>query len=290
MSEDRFRLPTEIPLEIYPSPEEFVEEAKSIVREAGEKGIVLRVMGGLGIYILIQNTEYEDLWRRLERLGERVFTDIDLAGYGKDRERILRFLTEERASCVYQIWRPSLYYYRGSRYIFYGCPEGCEFPKGKGCKIPMVEVFFDRLQMNHTIEFKGRLEHGEYALPLTEILLTKLQIVKINEKDIKDAIVLLSAFEVGSSDKEGINGDYIASLMSKDWGFYYTFTTNLRKVKEYATNKYRDKLSEDNVKKVSDRVDHLLKLIENRPKSMGWKLRAKVGPKKKWYNEVDDWY
>jgi|Deesub1362A_J573_1020465.scaffolds.fasta_scaffold00003_283 hypothetical protein len=290
MSEDNFRLPTEIPLEIYPSPEEFVEEAKSIVREAEEKGIVLRVMGGLGIYILIQNTEYEDLWRRMERLGERVFTDIDLAGYGKDRERVLKFLTEERSSCVYQIWRPSLYYYRGSRYIFYGCPEGCEFPKGKGCKIPMVEVFFDRLQMNHTIEFKGRLEHGKYALPLTEILLTKLQIVKINEKDIKDAIVLLSAFEIGSSDKEGINGDYIAGLMSKDWGFYYTFTTNLKKVREYVTNRYRDKLSEDNVKKVSERIDHLLKLIEDKPKSMGWKLRAKVGPKKKWYNEVDDWY
>ena len=290
MSEDNFKLPTEIPLEIYPSPEEFVEEAKNVVEEAGKRKIILRVMGGLAIYILIKDTEYEDLWRRLARLGKRVFTDIDLAGYGKQREKILKFLTKERSACRYNVWKPSLYYYRGTRYIFYGCPEGCEINGAKGCKIPMLEIFFDKLQMNHTIPFKGRLESGKYTLPPTEILLTKLQIVHINEKDIKDAIVLLDAYEIADSDKGAIDGKYISDIMSKDWGFYYTFTTNLNKVKEFAVEKYSNKLSNSDLERVSLRVNQLLDMIEKKPKSMGWKMRARVGPKKKWYNEVDEWY
>jgi len=217
--EFKFKLPTEIPLDIYPKPEEFISEAKSIVEEAQSKGIILRVMGGMGIYILIEGSEIENLWRRLGRLGERVFTDIDLAGYGKQRERTLKFLTEERNGPLYIIWQPSLYYYRGTRYIFYGDPEGGEINGKKIGRIPMVEVFFDQLKMNHIIPFKGRLEKEKYTLHPTELLLTKLQIVKINEKDIKDAIVLLRAFDIGHTDKGLINGDYIANIMSRDWGF-----------------------------------------------------------------------
>ncbi len=285
----RFRLPTEIPLEVYPKPEEFVNEAKSIVEEAEENNIILRVMGGLAIYILIQGSKYEDTWRNLARLGERVFTDIDLASYGKYRKAVLEFFTKKRKKCRYEVFQQSLYYYRGTRYIFYGCPEGCMIRGYQGCRIPMVEVFFDKLEMNHIIPFKNRLEICKYTLSPTDILLTKLQIVKINEKDIKDAITLLLAYDIGSTDDNMINGKYIAKLMSQDWGFYYTFTTNLKKVKEFS-GKYSDKLSESEISIVSSRVDKLLDMIEKEPKSLGWKMRARVGTKKKWYNEVDEWY
>jgi len=284
----RIKLPTEIPIEIYPKPMEFVEEAISIVEEAQKRNIVMRVMGGLGIYILIRGTEYEELWKKMERLSERVFTDIDLAAYGKDRSRILKYLSEEREKGIYIIWQPSLAYYAGKRYIFYGSPEKQEY-KGKIVgRIPMIEVFFDKLQMNHEIDFKGRLEKGKYTLPPTELLLTKLQIVKINEKDIKDSIILLSAFEIEDSDN-GINGKHIAKIMSNDWGFYYTFTTNLSKVKDYVISKCEDKMNSEEKRKVTERIDRLIKIIEDEPKSMGWKMRARIGTSKKWYNDVEEW-
>lgn len=284
-----FRLPTEIPIEIYPKPYEFIEEGISIVEEAQKKGIIMRVMGGLGIYILIRGTEYEDLWCKMGRLGERVFTDIDLAAYGKDRDKILKYLTEERGKGIYIALRQSLVLYAGKRYIFYGSPERLEY-KGKIVgRIPMIEVFFDKLQMNHVIPFKGRLEKGKYTLPPTELLLTKLQIVKLNEKDIKDSIVLFAAFNIVNSD-EGINGDYIAEIMSNDWGFYYTFTTNLNKVKEYVIVKCDEKAINEKVKRIiTDRIEKLHKKIEDKPKSMNWKMRAKIGTSKKWYNEVEEW-
>ena len=77
--------------------------------------------------------------------------------------------------------------------------------------------------------------------------------------------------------------------MSKDWGFYYTFTINLKKVKEASLDWYKELLSEKDRRIVSERIDALLNMIEKKPKSFGWKMRARVGPRKKWYNEVDEW-
>ena len=98
--------------------------------------------------------------------------------------------------------------------------------------------------------------------------------------------MLLREHEIGSSDNETINGEYIAKIMSKDWGFYYTSTTNLNKVKallgEYEVLTAADR------EVISGRVDTLLGMIEKEPKSVGWKVRAKVGTKKQWYNDVEE--
>jgi len=264
-----FRLPSEIPDEEWPQPGEFVDESKRIVDFAQEKGVTLRVMGGLAIYLRCK--EYEELWKGLKRLGKKVFTDIDLAGYGKHRTKILKIMEE----LGYDIWKLSLQRFAGRRYIFYGG------------RIPMVEVFFDRLQMNHVIEFKGRLEKDKYTLPLAELLMMKLQIVQINEKDIKDSIILLRAYDIGEDDTV-INGKYIAKVLAKDWGFYYTFTNNLEKVKSKLQD-YQSILSESDIDIVKNRIEKLRDIIEREPKSLGWKMRAKLGTKVKWYEEVEDW-
>lgn len=265
----RFRLPTEIPLEEYPSPEEFIQEAITCVEEAEKRGIILRVMGGMAIYM--HSRQYEDLWKKLGRLGKRVFTDIDFASYGKFRNKIMKFL-EERGYMLHQ--RAMLGMAR-ERLIFFGE------------RIPMVEVFFDRLRMNHIIEFKNRLEVDKPTIPLAELLLQKIQIVHINEKDIKDAIVLIRAHEIGESDEETINAKRIAKIMANDWGFYYTSTTNLKKIKE-SLDKY-EVLSDEDKEIIRQRIDKLLTYIEKEPKSFKWKMRARIGTKKKWYEDVEEW-
>ncbi len=268
----KYRLPSEIPLEEYPKPEEFIEEAKKLVEDAEKDGIILRVMGGLGIYLHLEEEEHKKLWKKLGRLGGKFFTDIDLASYSKYREKMIQFLTRKG----YGFDPRLLYRYGKKRQIFFGT------------KIPMVEVFFDKLEMCHTISFKGRLEAEKITLPLAELLLEKLQIVKINEKDIKDIIVLLRSHEIGETDKETVNLKIFERAgLNKDWGFYYTVTTNFGKIKSLL-DKY-SVLSDEDRGVVSERIDKILNYLEKLPKTSGWKFRAKIGTKKKWYNDVEDW-
>lgn len=266
---NQFRLPSEIPLEEWPPPSAFIEEAEECVKTASAKSLHLRVMGGLAIFM--HSREFQPLWEKLGRLGKKVFTDIDFVSYGKDRAELIEFFKARN----YYINQKMLYLYGKGRQIYYGE------------KIPMVEIFFDKLEMNHIVNFKNRLDADYPTIPLTELLLQKLQMVKINEKDIKDVIILLRAHEIGTDDKDQINREAVGSHLLSDWGFHYTATTNLKKIKDIL-GQY-SALGDGDIKVVEDRLDDLLDYLENEPKSMKWKMRALVGTKMQWYNEVDEW-
>ena len=266
---NQFRLPSEIPLEEWPPPSAFIEEAEECVKAASAQDLHLRVMGGLAIFM--HSREFQPLWEKLGRLGKKVFTDIDFVSYGKDRAELIKFFKARN----YYINQKMLYLYGKGRQIYYGE------------KIPMVEIFFDKLEMNHIVNFKNRLNADYPTIPLTELLLQKLQMVKINEKDIKDVIILLRAHEIGADDKDQINREAVGSHLLSDWGFHYTATTNLKKIKD-ALRQY-SALGDGDIKVVEDRLDDLLDYLENEPKSMKWKMRALVGTKMQWFNEVDEW-
>jgi hypothetical protein len=169
-----------------------------------------------------------------------------------------------------------LYQFGKSRHIFFGG------------RVPMVEIFYDELAMNHTIPYAGRLEKDSPTVPLGELMLQKLQIVKINEKDVKDLIVLLRAHDIGEKDDQTVNLNVFDFVeMFNDWGWYHTATTNLAKVKAKLAE--YPQLSDEDRKVVSQRIDRLLAHIEAKPKSFKWRMRAKVGTKTMWYNPVDDW-
>lgn len=148
-----------------------------------------------------------------------------------------------------------------------------------------IDVFLDRLEMCHKIDYKKRLEIDNPTVPLAELLLQKMQIIKISEKDIIDTTMLFLAHELGDTDKDTINAKHISQILSKEWGFYYTVTTNLKKVASLMRN--FDVLDESDKDVVSSRIDALIKRLDNEPKSRSWKMRARVGTSKKWYKEVD---
>jgi hypothetical protein len=77
--------------------------------------------------------------------------------------------------------------------------------------------------------------------------------------------------------------------LAEDWGFWYDATSNLNLTKEH-TRKYlgQGKLEPIHAELVCERVDRLLRVIEEQPKSKKWKLRAAVGAKKPWYREVEE--
>ena len=83
--------------------------------------------------------------------------------------------------------------------------------------------------------FKGRLHIDSPTICNTDLLLEKMQIVEINLKDFKDTIVLMLEHPLShqQAGHKSIDTAYIVEMMRQDWGFYYTFTTNLKRVPDY---------------------------------------------------------
>ena len=243
----------------------FVEEATKIVDAAKEKGIALRIMGATAVRIHCSKFSY------LHDALQREITDIDFVGYSKQNSNVLKLLD---ALGYVSDKRMRMFQFMG-RYLF-------ENPTNKR----HIDVFFDKLEFCHTIDFKGRLELDYPTISLSDILLQKMQIVQINEKDIKDVIVMFREHEVGIEGQETINSGYVSDLLSKDWGFWHTVTTNLGKVRTFLLE-YQGLSPEDRAD-ISSKIDRLLEAIDKREKSLGWKMRAKTGTRQRWYREVDE--
>lgn len=241
-----------------------VNAAKKLVDEANKRGLILRLLGAIAFRI--HCPKFGQL------LGKtRNITDIDMVAYSKQVGQVEKFIIESG----YETRPPSIASLAARRRIFYDKKNGIT-----------VDVFLDKLEMCHDIDFKGRLEADYPTIPLAEMLLEKLQIVQINEKDVKDVIVLLREHDISDKDLEAINAKYIAKLLSDDWGFYYTATMNLNRIKSLLDHYIE--LVEDDKKYIEGRIDNLLKIIEEEPKSLRWKMRAKIGTKKQWYKKVEE--
>jgi len=144
-----------------------------------------------------------------------------------------------------------------------------------------VDVFVGSFRMCHEIPLSDRIKPGDKTVPLAELLLTKLQIIELNEKDIRDTVLLLYGHEVADHDDDAVNGRRIAELCASDWGLWRTITANLGRcgdhVAEYA-------LPESEQSRVRDRLKALLAEIEAAPKSRAWRMRDKIGDRKRWYD------
>lgn len=241
-----------------------VNIAKKLVEEANRIGLVLRLLGAIAFRI-----HCPKFGRLLSKT--RGITDIDMIAYGKQVGQLEKFIVESG----YEPRPLSIASLAARRRIFYNKKNDIT-----------IDVFLDRLEMCHDIDFKGRLEADYPTIPLAEMLLEKLQIVQINEKDVKDVIVLLREHEIGDSDEQTINANYIAKLLADDWGFYYTATVNLNKIKNLLDH-YKE-LVENDKKLIESKIDNLLNTIEKEPKSLGWKMRARIGTKKQWYRKVEE--
>jgi hypothetical protein len=241
------------------------ERIISLLETEQNSDITMRLIGALAFY-----TRCVKFHHLQAHLG-RVFSDIDFASYRKQSMRITEFLK----SCGYQEDLQVTQLFGESRLVFHDLDNKRH-----------IDVFLDELRFSHTINLKGRLEKDRVTLPLAELFLEKMQIAKIDEKDLIDTIMLLREFDFGDTDDNQINKRIVLSILSKDWGFWKTVTDNLEKLSGYLEN--REKLAGEDKKIVKGRIDRILTDIEQAPKSMKWKLRSKIGTKVKWYEEVDE--
>jgi hypothetical protein len=144
-----------------------------------------------------------------------------------------------------------------------------------------VDVFVGSFRMCHEIPFSNRLSPGDRTVPLAELVLTKLQIVQLNEKDVRDTVLLFHGHDVSDHDEDAVNADRIGELCANDWGLWRTITGNLARCREHV-GEYA--LTEPDLKRVGDRLTAVLERIEAASKSRSWKLRAKIGERKRWYD------
>lgn len=227
--------------------------------------VIIRLIGALAFRTHCPSYGYIQ-----DKLG-RKFTDFDFVSYPRFVRDVRRVLTElgyEEDKQVTQLF--------GDRRMLFHDPA---FGRH-------ADVFFNVLDFCHTINFVGRLEAEELTVPLAELLLEKMQIVNLNEKDVIDTVMLLREHQVGDSDSETINSTHIANLTARDWGLWKTLTTNLTRMKQLIPQ--MGKLLDEDRKDVLGKIDRLLTRVDIEPKSSGWKMRAKIGEKKKWYRDVEE--
>ncbi len=247
---------------------ELLDLGKQLVEIGAERGVTLRILGHLAI-----RDHVKDHIELLELLNRVPTHDIDFIGYSKEQTQAERMFTD----LGYEV-DPSVAFsqeYGLKRLIFHHHENEI-----------MAEIFLDQLIMSHTLDFRGRLELDHPTISLVDLLLSKLQIQEISGKDIKDMIALFAEHELGSDGRELIDVSYLLRLTRNDWGLFYTAKKNLDLVK-----KYSDQYSVIDAtirQSVKARVDRLTLSMENEPKTFQWKLRAKIGTRLKWYQDVSD--
>ncbi len=235
-------------------PPNALEAASQIIDTAEKSGVRLRLLGGLAFKRLCPSSMNSRYFRENK--------DIDLMGKREDSRKIVKIMEALG-------YKPREIFNKlnmGQRLIYYDMDNRRR-----------VDLFLDEFVMCHKFNFKENILAGTYTLPITQLMMTKLQVVEKTEKEYKDLIVAFYDFDV-TAGADGIRGDEIADLCSKDWGVYTTFMKSL----EALVAKARE-LDDSERDQVVARVQKLVTMMEAEPKSFGWKMRARIGERQRWY-------
>jgi hypothetical protein len=240
-------------------------EVDRVVGAVAGRGRLIRVLGSIGVALHCPDA------RSLLPSFERTYADIDFVAYQRDAKEIAAAIVD----LGYIEDRQVFIFSEGRRAIF-------DHPAAQ----IHLDVFYDRLEFCHVIPLAGRLELDQPTIPLAELLLSKLQIVKLNTKDVVDAILLLLDHPLGESDDDTIDVRRIAALAADEWGLWRTLTMNLEKVATLAAG--YPQLDDAQRSRVAAAVTTLKRAIDDVPKPFAWRMRDRVGDRRQWWTDVDE--
>lgn len=246
---------------------ELEAEARALVAGAAEEGLTLRVVGSAGIRLHCQRCA-----AGMDAVGRRA-KDVDLACRARDR-RGVRALLEARG---YEPDRDLLVATEGTRLSFSHPDRGIE-----------IDLFVERLEFCHTIELGDRLERHPVTLASEDLLLSKLQVHDVTTNDLIDAALLLGVHGVGNDDPDSLDGRYVAQVLSQDWGFHRSATENLDQVERSAISGILAGADPELAERVSQRAAELRAAITAARKSLAWRMRARVGERLQWWEDVNE--
>ena len=241
------------------------EEMQRLVSEAQKQDIFLRLIGGLAFKVHCPHAAHRAL--------EREYPDID-------------FVTDKTSSIKLMDFLPAMGYTPNKtlntlsgdqRQLYYDEVNGRQ-----------IDIFIGDFEMCHKLPMVDRVLHVEpLTIPLAELFMSKAQIVELNRKDVLDLLALLLDHEAGSGDEETINVDVIANLCAKDWGLYTTLSLNVKKLNDILEQRNVD-LDDTQMQRIKQRLTAIQEAMDAAPKTVAWKLRAKVGTRVRWYQEVEE--
>jgi len=239
-----------------------VQEAIQIIQSGDKAGVPLRLLGGLAIRLSSPSSGRNPKLRRS-------YADIDFVGLERDNRKIkeilkkLQYVPDEHFNALHGQTRLNFY------------DQSLQYH---------IDIFLDWFKMCHGLDLRVRLFPSYQTITLVDLLVTKLQIVQLNAKDMMDILALLNDHEVVQGEKpNAIDVDYLSQLTHSDWGLYTTLNDNLKRTRETIP----DFLSETEGVVVAKRITTILDVLEETPKTMRWRLRAKIGRRMEWYELPD---
>jgi hypothetical protein len=236
---------------------DIVAEGERLLGIAADEGVPLRLLGGVAVCLKAPE---------LPPALVREYKDIDFA------------VTKKGGGAADRLLRDAGYEPHVAFNAMHARERGLYYDEENGRQ---VDLFIDSFRMCHEIPLGDRLEVETQTVPLAELMLTKLQIVEVNEKDIRDTVLLFHGHPIADHDDGAVNGAQIAALCASDWGLWRTITANLERCRAHVGDY---ELPDADRERIGARFDKLLERIEAEPKSRGWRRRAKVGERKRWYD------
>jgi hypothetical protein len=242
-----------------PTLEAGQQETRRLIALAQEKGITLRVLGGIAIQLRCPHAAHRALTRS--------YADLDFAVGSKQTRALTGLLTANG----YSANRRFNALHGEKRLLFYDEPRSRQ-----------MDIFVGSFEMCHKLSLDQRLHLHPLTLTPADLLLTKLQIVQLNTKDIQDVLALLLDFPPVESSKlpgEELDVSIIARLCGQDWGWFATVNDNFEQIKGHTS----ELLEVEEAALVNERIEAIQRLLEKSPKSTGWRLRALAGRRIPWY-------
>jgi hypothetical protein len=242
---------------------DIVAEARRMLVAAASARVRLALLGGLAVRLSVPDDH--------EPLFARPYQDIDLFAARSDGRKVRELL--EGLGYEANLTFNALH---GKRRLLYGDPSS-------GRK---VDVFVGQFAMCHQIPLSEPDAASRPCIALAELLLTKLQIVELNDKDQKDILTLLYHHPVEPERRgEIISSDRFAELLARDWGLWRTVQLNFERTRNALSEA---RLNRVETEKIAQRLDALDRRVAQAPKSRAWRMRSRLGDRVKWYEEPDE--
>ena len=264
--------------------EKMMAEARRIIDSGNERGVVLRLTGGLAVRHYAIDLEF----------AARDYGDIDLIGLRRqaiDIHHVFEGLGyRENLHVAMSTGNSQRQYFKPQ------CtPESHAHLTKRSHAAPLVsavppsdhiDVFLDAMRMDHEIDFRDRLQIDTYAIDPADLFLSKLQIVNLNEKDVHDVITLCEDVYVDFQPHPGVlDLEHVAETCAGDWGLYVDVMSNIDIVMERVDDY---DLSPRQGSRVWRTLELAQDMMTEHSKSLRWRLRSRIGKRLKWYNEVEE--
>jgi hypothetical protein len=254
-------------------------EARVIVDHGNERGVVLRLTGGLAVRHYAIDLEF----------AEREYSDIDLIGLKRQVVEIgevfrdLGYVENKHVAMA-----------TGNGQLQFFAPHDAALAHADDAlpvvtEIPPsdhIDVFLDAMRMDHDLDFRDRLSVNTYAIDPSGLFLSKLQMLNLSEKDVHDIVSLIKDVYVDFRPHPGVlDLQHVAEVCAADWGLYIDVMNNIDTVVDHVDDY---DLSPRDAARVRRTLELAQDMMTEQAKTLRWRMRARIGKRMRWYSEVEE--